>query len=680
MNNLTVEVPPIDPVIIEARSWEINPREVNLTSVGDTASVAARLGEDKATDITLRVSSENRWLEEASVLEADELNQGVIRAAAPGDARLDVSAFGIEMGEILVNVALEAPKVFFVQQPLWPGEATVEVRGYRMDDLPLDAITIDGEVPNHIEADSASLRIDPGLAMTNDCVLSVDQAMDFHGVVSLWGDVIKQPTPTDSLAIGETRRFSGRDFCLRLQPVQDASYVLAQVDRYLIDQSSTTPEPFWDNNTHAQHNFMITDRHAEPISGVSSVKAFPNSLGKYAAPAKHADPIIHADQTTAQSVLVRSTPWAVGDIFTMEDRGEVFEWSVVKLYPPNFVFAVARPDSIKIWQQETIAKIDSAFAHIGSNEIQEFYRMFGNELPVTSDGSGQLLVMMRDINQSGLASCSNVGAYMALGSGIAGLGNNGPQPARTLLRTLAHELAHNWHCYHRDLSGSMWSVEGLANVMSLEVLRSFLGVPIDANIPYEDNWWENWWHSASLPHQGHFTSGYNESEPFLTWLALKLHKEYGVPWQDALEAVVLGSTEGWHGLASGVWPWSLPQGPGLTARMRSLGDPQWDAVDARLRFVLSIAADDRGIGAAEQYNYPPLHSSWQHPENLNISNIWGVSFYRGSLNAGTAGSISGYAFPGDNGYFLIHDPSGAGIPLEGSVDIDTMEWKLLRFQ
>ena len=275
------------------------------------------------------------------------------------------------------------------------------------------------------------------------------------------------------------------------------------------------------------------------------------------------------------------------------------------------------------------------------------------------------------------------GTGMLLGSGNVGVLPGQPDfyfPAFTLVEVMGHEYTHSWDCLRTGFQSARWAVEGIADFFQSEMGRLFAGLPFDGNVALDSAGF------SSLPWLGQFQNGYGESESFMRHLAGRLNSRYGVPWEQARATVVLGSSEGWYGRGSvgncvGLCGQAPPAGPGLVARVRQIAGPSWEPVDARLDWILSLAADDRATGAAAIYGYAFTLQTWQDLESqFRPFSLAGWSFYRGTIVAGAGQSISGRARADDNGYVLINDPSGLGAALELRSSIGSMVWRVLRYR
>lgn len=691
INRLEARVAGHDAVVIQARSWTVSPTSVALQSIGESQSMTASLG-DSTSAVSLSMSTESRWLQEFPVLDNTALQSGVVRAAAPGSGRVQVRAFGMDLGTAAVSVVPTGPIVFSVSQPGWPKDPIVVIRGYRMNSLPAAGVLIGGATATKVTADSAQLRVDPGISLTTDCVMSATESVSFSGIATLWQGTVKRPVPVQPVAVGETRTMQGGAVCLKLPP-QIGSYVLAQVDRSVMDRAATTREAYWDSVTVARYTYSVSDRRTAAAAAAAAAGSLwnpPVALRQFGGGSgtRHDTHIIRASGAASASIYDRGTPWALGDLISAPGiAGVDMPWRVMRLYPNNVLLAISQADSAKLWTPAVIAKLDSAYSFVlGSDGLRVFQTTFGGMSPVTSTGSGQYLTLLELRAQQGTAACRSGGARatsMQIGSVIVGVtpdgqGGIGNPPAVALVGLLAHEYAHSWDCMRTGLAGPRWSVEGLAAFVQDELYRVFMGITIDGNVglsvgmvptPSAGGFY-TWW---SLPSQGNFQNGYGESASFMRHVAWRLTHSHGVSWDAARAAVILGSSEGLYGK-------SLPAHPGLTSRVRQIAGAQWEPVDARLDWILSLAADDRATGAATEFRYAAVREVWRNTEALAFQNIWNISFYRGRITAGSGQSVSGSAFADGNGYILIDDPNGLGSALELKSGTATMVWRLLRYR
>jgi hypothetical protein len=637
-----VSVGNVAPLVIEARSWSVSLASVALHVVGDSQQVAAKLGADSTSLVTLSPITQSRWLQEVPVADSLALGRGLVRATGPGSIRLAVRAFGLAMDDVAVSVVPPAPLIFSIGQPGWPADPTIAVRGYRMNALPADATVLVGGSPaTRLAVDSAQLTANPGLATTTQCVLSLTDSASVPGVASLWKGTVRRPTLVPPIAVGETRTIQGVSNCLKLPPNAGGAYVLAQVDRALIDRAATTAEAYRDTVTVAPYTFSV----GEVSGGAANQSSVSPAMVRADIAPKSADVVIVPGGTPASRAgatttdpLNRATPWTLGEVFFAPGGNGLgtaatdIPWRVMRLYPNHVVFAISLADSAVLWSPEASAKIDSVFGFVlGPKGLGVYQSAFGAAFPSTSAGSGQYLAMLERRDQQGFAVCQGDTrrSYFQFGSVVIGIpsASGGPlfnPPLSSLVLTFAHEYTHSWDCVRTGWQGeARWGLEGIAEFVGEEMERLFAGVGVADNVGYQPpgtttTWWD-------LPYLGQFQTGYGESSSFMRHLTWRLSSGYGISWEQARAAVILGSSEGWFGRGS-------VAGPGLVSRVRQIAGPQWDPVDARLDVILSIAVDDRASGPATEFAYVALKETWRAMESTSRPfSLAGWSFFRGQV-------------------------------------------------
>lgn len=683
LNRVTASVSGLPPVEFRARGWAISSDTVRLSALGDSMPVTLRIGTEGPVAPELRVDREARWLHDLAVVDPAALSRSRLMAAAPGSAEVIAVSGGVEV-RVHVVVSPPDPIVLFVDQAGYPADPRVTLRGYRMSAIAEGSVRIAGREVRRIEADSARLVLDPGTGSSEECTASVDADLSVDGVPVPDGVTVRLPVGAPPFAVGETRSFRGRAGCLRL-PRQVGRYVVAQVERSLVDLARDARESYWDTTTVGRHTFAVLEE-----TGPAALRV--PSLGGGASRALFTDLVIEDGQrgvTTAPSPFERASPWIRADTFSVAVTGFSGLWRVMREYPPAYVVATPVADSAALWTPQVMAKLDSVFAWMAREQVLRIHSTAfgGASFPTTSRGSGQLLVAVRRAAQSGYAACrfsggrrTGDGSFIHVGSVVLGVapsdgeGGLGDQPAATAIRTVAHELAHAYDCMTLGLSGPRWATEGLASFLDDEVYRDLHGVDLEANTRIDLGGratggavYTTW----AIPSQGHFTNGYGESASFLRHVAMRA-RERGASWEQARAAVVAGSAGGWFGHNG-------PSGMGLVQRIRPL-DPEWDPVEARIDWVLSMAADDRADPGAERFQIPLVKDAWSYAEGHATWNTWGVEFHRGTLTLGHTGHVTGSAFASGNGYVLIEDPTGRGGALTLEADTAALEWRVLRIK
>jgi hypothetical protein len=695
INRLEARSGDLSAAVIQAQSWTLSPTTVALQAIGDSQAIWAFLGADSTSTVSLSVASESRWLQEIPVTDREALQTGIVRASAPGSARIRVRAFGVDLGDVLVSVTPSTPLVFSVQQPGWPKDPTLVVRGYRMNTSPAATILIGGLPATKLAVDSAQLTADPGLASTTACVLSTTDQVAIAGIATLWTGTARRLTAVPAMAIGETRTLQGGAFCLKLPP-QVGSYALAQVDRAWMDHAATIREDRRDSLLFPPYTYSAGDRSSGVLA--AALARQPPVRAGIARQSQVRPPSIGDAQRLAAPASVtdissRATPWLLGEVFSAPggsgvDLGTDTVWRVMRLYPNNVVLAISQRDSAVLWTPSIVARLDSAFAFVLGSVGDRFYQTtFGSAVPTTSPGSGQLLVFVDNDARSwatAFESCrvtgsGPIGSDIQFGPQSLGVSGGGSSSAALLMQAVAHEYSHAWDCMRTGNTSATWAEEGLAQFVQEDMRRLYLGLAIDDNLAPEVGMVPaqppgilfTWW---NLPFGGWFQSGYGESASFMRHLAWWLTSTQGVPWEQSRAAVIRGSSEGWYGLSN-------LAGPGLVARVKQLAGAQWTPVDARLDWVLSLAADDRATAKALDFRYAALLASWKILEDTDKRTpAYRPGFYRGTIVAGSGQAVAGTARVDENGYVLVDDPNGVGTALELKASIASMVWKVLRYR
>lgn len=135
----------------------------------------------------------------------------------------------------------------------------------------------------------------------------------------------------------------------------------------------------------------------------------------------------------------------------------------------------------------------------------------------------------------------------------------------------------------------MWALEGGADLVRQEILRELARRPLagnhDATEPAANIYLDRFFRSLRVA-EGDIRAGYGESAGLLRHFFLEASR-VGVPYEDALGAVLLGSLEGW-------FPSTLPQAPGegLAGRLGPLLSG-FEPAEEVLSYALANAADDR---------------------------------------------------------------------------------------
>lgn len=604
------------------------------------------------------------------------------RAASTWTLGPDVGlhSLGVTAGELeaLVFTAI-AGDVLWIQsavQERWPESDEITLRGRRMELITGANVLVNGGPPSNIAVISSTqavVRPRPlsGAASTGCAPERAAQLSVVAPGVGFSAPARLLHGPFVALDVGQELRLSGNDHCLRLLGERNRSeqYVLAAVEQSYIDAAQSVSEE-WHYRGGTPFKLVVADSTAQgpPATSALAVRIQPPSPDPFALHHDHVRLHVNTAAQQGESVWRRTDPYKVGDEFywyTGDDREGTFQ--VMALYDPNFVLAVFKEDMSALWDDRRAASMDTLFQNLGSQRVQDLYRTnFGGPRPQTSPGHGQMLFMFHD----GSDAASTGVAYSAPNfreSTIHFRRLANWDVTTWYFNLVAHELGHTWQYSSIGRLTAVWSGEGIANWIAQERFRTMAGLDLDANHPL-DRRILGW--RLRLPETGDFVAGYRESAPFLQFLVTRLVLDHGQPYASSARRVVTGAAEGWWGHHFVNWD-VAGYGGGLVSRMREVV-PDWDPVEARLDWMVSIALDDRA----------------------NLSG-YSIPFVRGvsqslrpvaAFDLGQGASLSESLPGGGNYYFVIRTPGETGAlhlvaPEEPTAEgVPTMAWKLVRWR
>ncbi|HSU13340.1 hypothetical protein [Longimicrobium sp.] len=412
------------------------------------------------------------------------------------------------------------------------------------------------------------------------------------------------PGATVDLQPGQTASLTAAQAaCFQLAPHAGARYALAGFDARAIEGAQAGPEPSLSD----EPSYVVGDgSNAAPT-------AAPNldRLAASAAPA--GDVTLRADaQVDANTPFARATPWAEGERFPIRRlTGEQATARVVRVMG-RYAFALVEGDE-EGHTARFISDTEKAMDYLVREGEAVLDRTWGAGRPVTSAGSGQLLVVygawnpdlgMGSATTSAASDGSGIGTYVWLNLNV----RPGVRDGYSLvdvpsfrLKVLAHELTHAWQMRYAYQSqpagpravsfGPAWAMEGTADLVAMDIVRRSLGVPLTAN------WsWENRFEApgANVTYalqpadtRGRLSRGYYDAASFLQDVQVRMTRR-GVAADEALAQVARGAVEGWYGIdAAGV------RRQGLSQRVRAVLGSGWDPADAVLLWTLTQASDDQ---------------------------------------------------------------------------------------
>jgi hypothetical protein len=443
--------------------------------------------------------------------------------------------------------------------------------------------------------------------------------------------------------------------CLVL-PDPNQRYLLAYVDTRPIEWSREEPEIWME-----AFGIRVRDLAAGAAWNALAAEAPGRAQDPFAALYGAGHLVSVSGPATSTHPASRPGPWREDETFVLWDdlRGADRTARVHRVYDSWLVVA-AFEDEPTPRLGVTLEMLDAAWPDLLSIGLPLLRSAFGTDLPVTSNGSGQLLLLVRpDLQQAvgvsyGTIRGTKVFSWLAITPNAV----DSRRTPYSLGSLVLHEIAHAFQREYlnetrpagEDASASagrtFWGVEGGALLLERELARRQAGISLTAN--YD---WLNpgareveRWYALYATRSNEFTRGYQGSAPFLAQLVSRLVAT-GETVDAAVAEVSRGAVEGWYGH---VHPGRAPR-RGMTARMQARLGSGWNPADALLTWTLSHALDDRSSN--------PL---FQDPAFLELGRIppggwpdgWGGAPH-GTLTAGEGGTVEMLRRYGSVGYFEL---------------------------
>jgi hypothetical protein len=417
-----------------------------------------------------------------------------------------------------------------------------------------------------------------------------------------------QARATVSLAVGETRALSADEAaCFRLPARGEARYALAAFDARTVESARTGAE----GGHGSEPAYTLGDGSPVTPVVVPSAALMPRWSERAAEDVEVRDAA--SASAGAADPFLRAAPWREGERFTVKrrDRDETATARVVKVFGGKWVFAVVDGDGGSR-ADDVVGDARQAMEWLQSEGIAVMQRVWGAP-PTTSPGSGQMLVLFASYptdhgaghavtrarpDGSGVDSYVWMNLEMNPGRG-QGYEYTGYVSYR--LKLLAHELTHAWQYQYawstqagdsrRLPYGPVWALEGTADLVSMDLVRRWLGVSLTANWDWAGQLRGP---SARLTYalepaaqRGRLAGGYHDAASFLRDVQVRMVRA-GAGADQAMAEVARGAVEGWFGIdGAGV------RREGLAGRVRRVLGPGWEPSEAVLLWTLTQAVDDQ---------------------------------------------------------------------------------------
>ncbi|HEX6912039.1 MAG TPA: hypothetical protein VF142_16675, partial [Longimicrobium sp.] len=299
-----------------------------------------------------------------------------------------------------------------------------------------------------------------------------------------------------SLGVGETAVLSAEQAaCFSLAAGSGAEYALAGYDARALEASRAGTAA----GAISDPTYSIAD---VTYGGARSVSTLP-SASAAALPAHVARNTAAAD-AGEHSPFARTTPWREGERFSVapiEGAGPVTA-RVVRVVGGRFALAVIEKD--EAGARKVLEQAGAALEFLAQRGVPLLQSTFSADVPATSAGSGQLLVLATawDPARGAAATWSredgrDAWSFVWLNTNLRGGMGTGFEMydhASFRIKTLGHELTHAWQAAwmrgehgHAPPAAAGWSVEGGADFVALDLVRRYLNVGHASNWKWGEN-------------------------------------------------------------------------------------------------------------------------------------------------------------------------------------------------
>ncbi len=391
--------------------------------------------------------------------------------------------------------------------------------------------------------------------------------------------------------------------CFSLAAKAHAGYVVAGFDTRGIEAARHGTEPGWMD----EPVYTIEDRSRGGVAAAAPSASLAPAPRTPALASVGADAVLDATGDGAADPFRRDRRWVEGERFPIGLPGRTATSARVVRVRGGVVLAVVEADAAS-GTNRVVDQARQALETLAADGFSTLRSTFGSEMPLTSDGSGQLLVVLDAWNPDHGA--GGAVAQVLPGGGVRTWlrinlqvrpeirsGYEAFDHSTYRLKVLAHELTHAWQLAWLDAAtpgglreipaSPRWGFEGGADLVAVDVVRRALGVSLTGNWAWGDHL-KPGDRAVTLALEpadtrGLLLRGYFDASSFLRDLQVRLVRS-GVPADVAMRELAQGAVEGWWGRGGDL--------PGLAARMRARLGAGWDPADAVLLWTVAQAADD----------------------------------------------------------------------------------------
>lgn len=416
------------------------------------------------------------------------------------------------------------------------------------------------------------------------------------------------PSVTVDLQVGQTMALtSAQAACFALAPHAGARYALAGYDARALEAAERGPGA----GPHDEPAYLLGD------GAVASAALAPSRAPSAAVAPGDLRVSAAAVGSEATDPYARARPWAAGETFQLKRIGtNDLATARVVAVQGGVALAALEPDAASA--RRMVDDTKAALAWMAADGFRSLARAFGPSAPRTSEGAGQLLVVLASWNpdQGAGGTFTRVdaagGAYSIVWMNMEMRGGVRPgfdtyDHVSFRLKVLAHELTHAWQMRWLDATvpaggrhgltdGPVWGLEGGADLLAMDAVRRNLGVAAEGNWDWDAHLVADdravTYAMEPADTRGRLGRGYFDAASFLRHAQARMARA-GMDRDAALAEVARGAAEGWYG-----WDGAGNHRTGLAARVRAAAGGDWDPAHEVLTWTLAQALDDETANPA----------------------------------------------------------------------------------
>jgi hypothetical protein len=664
-------------VAVHAPRFRLTQRAVTLDAIGAESAVAGLYRGRPAAPQRLRLVGERRWLGETPVLDAAALSRQRVIASGAGTALVEALVDGAAPDTLMVRVAPASPLAERLVLPAPGGAGPVRLRGYAMHLVDADRIRANGEPVVAVARDTATIELHLPSVPNLACGTGSPIAITVDGAQQRAPLVIDLPSvaplrlqPGEAAPLTEVQRG-----CLRFEASTFARYALVLADARAVERSRGQFADPVGTGPATLRVRGFADRLSAPPDAPRRVQPPVD----WSAPHSGHRVVGEEDVAGAADWRLRDRAWGANERMAVAVGPNTETVHVVRVYAGGFVLATA--DTAGAHVHEWITRVDSAMAIVKRHGVPVLQQSLSLTRPASSPSADQLLIVAaRSVAQAETHTYLPAGTdERAAPQSLIVLPEEGVRGASIaeLVELIMHPLAYAWQARYLyasspnprsvDLQVAHWAREGTATLYAQETLRRAAGLPLLANLDWEQalrqpSPLQRAYLIAALRATGHFARGETHAASFLRDLVMRRVVFGNESIDHALREVTRGAIDGWHGLDR-----AGNRRAGLTRRMQERLGSGWDPARALAVWGASQVLDDRVQNP--QFQNPAFLFAWRE-----TAPVWQPL---ARVTGGVASAFEASLPPGSVQFLLLDDSGTSGSLLLES-DADDLVWLAAR--